>query len=210
MSVLINTKICDIAKECSGITECPTRALFWDDEANKIEIDSSKCTCCKVCITACPVGAIHVADNQEEYEKIKLEIDNDPRSIDDLFVDRYGATPIDDTFLMVIDQFESQISKSKGLMFVEFFNESSIQCLLKAIPVKEIIGKVKGCAAYMKVEGDNSICTKFQIENLPTLLVFNNGLLIGKIDGFYETSQQDKMLLELSNIINNNRTVNDE
>ena len=32
MAVLVNFKICDNAKECGGITVCPTGALSYDDE----------------------------------------------------------------------------------------------------------------------------------------------------------------------------------
>ena len=46
MSVLINFKICDNAKECSGIAVCPTGALSWNEEENKIEIDNTRCVAC--------------------------------------------------------------------------------------------------------------------------------------------------------------------
>ena len=40
MSVLINFKICDNAKECGGIEVCPTGALSWDEENETIKIDN--------------------------------------------------------------------------------------------------------------------------------------------------------------------------
>ena len=36
MSVLINFKICDNAKECSGVEVCPTEALSWNEKKKNI------------------------------------------------------------------------------------------------------------------------------------------------------------------------------
>lgn len=201
MSVLINYKICDNAKECGGIAVCPTGAIYWAEEAVKIEVDSLKCTCCKACLEACPVGAIHIAENEEEYQKIKSEIEKDIRERKELFVDRYGSTPIDESLLLAGDRLEAQLKAAKGVHLVEFFNEESIECLLKSIPVSNIINTAGGCAAYKKLEADDSLCSKFEIENLPALLVFDDGSLIGKIDGYYDTSQQISFISELMNIL---------
>ena len=40
MSVLINFKICDNAKECGGISICPTGALKWNEEKEDTEYKS--------------------------------------------------------------------------------------------------------------------------------------------------------------------------
>ena len=87
MPVLINWKICDNAKECNGIAVCPTGALFWDEKKKSIGIDNSKCVNCGKCEESCKVEAIHVAKNEEEYKKIKEQIDADPRKRSDLFID---------------------------------------------------------------------------------------------------------------------------
>lgn len=42
MAVLVNFKICDNAKECSGIEVCPTQALSWDEKEETIVIDNNK------------------------------------------------------------------------------------------------------------------------------------------------------------------------
>ena len=66
MVVLINFKICDNVKECSGIAVCPVSALTWDDKNKMIIIDDSKCILCKKCEDSCMVGAIKVAKTEEE------------------------------------------------------------------------------------------------------------------------------------------------
>ena len=110
MGVLINFKICDNAKECGGIEVCPTGALYWDEEKESITIDNSKCTSCEKCIEACPVDAIKVGKTDEEYQELKKEIDNDPRKRSDLFVDRYGAQPIHDAFLVEVNNLARLVS----------------------------------------------------------------------------------------------------
>ena len=94
MAVLINFKICDNAKECGGIEVCKTGALSWDEKKQKIKIDNTKCVSCGRCMKMCPVQAIFVAKNAEEYAKIDKEIKKDKRKISDLFIDKYGAAPL--------------------------------------------------------------------------------------------------------------------
>lgn len=197
MSVLINFKICDNAKECGGIEVCPTGALTWDGENKTIKIDDSKCTSCGVCEKACPIGAIMIARTEEEYEKIKKEIDEDPRKISDLFVDRYGAQPIHEAFLISQDKFESQIPESTRFTVVELFKEDLIECLIRSIPIKELFEGMD--IIYKKIEiRDNSLLEKYNVKELPSLLFFKDGNLIGKIEGYYS----DKKKKELKEKIN--------
>lgn len=38
---------------------CPTRALYRDKETNAVVLDQNKCIGCRLCMIACPFGAIH-------------------------------------------------------------------------------------------------------------------------------------------------------
>lgn len=136
MSVLINFKICDNAKECGGIEVCPTGALSWDEENETIKIDNEKCISCGTCERNCPIGAISVTHTEEEYSKKKQEIEEDPRTTKDLFVDRYGAAPLSDFFMIEEDELDKKTGN--GITLVECYEDDSIQCLLKSIPIKEI------------------------------------------------------------------------
>lgn len=122
MPVLINFKICDNAKECNGIEVCSTGALSWDEKKKTIIIDNSKCISCGKCEEACMVDAIRVAKDEKEYKRIKKEIDQDPRKVSDLFIDRYGGTPIHPAFLIPENKFKVEVFEASKPTAAELFN----------------------------------------------------------------------------------------
>jgi ferredoxin len=192
LPVLINFKICDNAEECNGIATCPTGALSWDKKKKSIKIDNSKCSSCGACVPTCMVGAIKVAKNDIEYKKMKKEIDDDPRKVSDLFTDRYGAQPLHKAFLVGQELFEKEVLNYHKLVVAELFNENSIICLYCSIPIKDLFdGKnIK----YRKIAlGDNSLLQKFGVEKLPAMLFFNEGKLIGKIEGAFEPEKKAEL-----------------
>jgi NAD-dependent dihydropyrimidine dehydrogenase PreA subunit len=200
MSVLINFKICDNSKDCNGIAVCPIKAFYWDEKKKTIAVDETKCISCGKCEESCPVDAIRVARNEKEFKKIKKEIDEDPRKVSDLFVDRYGATSVSPAFLISPDKFEIQILESTKPAVVEFFKNSSIKCLLNSIPIKELVNiDVK----YRKIDlsNDDSLLKIYKIKELPSLLFFKNGKLIGKIEGYYKTGSEKELKKRVDEII---------
>ena len=200
MAVLINFKICDNAPECGGIEVCPTKALFWDGKKDKIGIDNDKCSNCKKCEEACPVFAIKIAKTAKEYEKFKKEVDEDPRRMSDLFVDRYGAMPIDPDALIKEEDFEKKVLNSGKLILVEFFKKDAIQCLKKSIPIRELIPGQD--ILFKKFEiGDNKLLKKFGIEKVPALCFFDKGKLIGKIEGYYDVQQKQELKEKLESLM---------
>lgn len=201
MSVLINFKICDNAEECNGITICPTGALSWDKKKKSIKIDNEKCISCKKCEKSCMVSAIRVAKNEEEYKKIEEEINNDSRKVSDLFVDRYGAQPIHPAFLIKDDKFELEVLKSKKMVAAELFNDDSIKCLLKSIPMKSLFADY--LIKYRKVEVGGALTEKYKIKELPALIFFENGKLLGKIEGFYDNKKKEELIKKIKLIVKN-------
>lgn len=200
MPALINFKICDNSEDCSGIEVCPTGAFYWDRKNKTIAVDNSKCISCGKCEKACPVGAIRVAKNEEEYKKIKKEIDEDPRKVSDLFIDRYGAQPIHPAFLIPQNKFDVQIIRSTKLAAVELFNRDSIMCLLYSIPIKELFKDID--VKYRKIEIKNeSLLKKYGVKELPTLLFFKAGKLIGKIEGYYGIKKEREIVKKINKII---------
>ena len=199
MSVLVNFKICDNAKECGGIAVCPTGALSWNEEKETIDIDNEKCISCGRCEKECSIGAIMVAKNDEEYKKIQQEIDEDPRTTKDLFVDRYGAVAISDFFKIELDDIKEK-SEKHCITLIEIYNPDTAECLLKSIPVKELTKNLPKDTLFYKAESDK-IIDEYEMLDLPSLLVFKNGKLLGHIDGYYTTDEKEEVISRLNHIL---------
>jgi NAD-dependent dihydropyrimidine dehydrogenase PreA subunit len=199
MPVLINFKICDNAKECSGIEVCPTGALSWDESKNTIRIDNNKCTSCGLCEDACMVGAIKVAKNEEEYERLKKEIDEDPRKVSDLFIDRYGAQTVHPAFEVPEGKFQVEVLGSHKLVALELFNDDSIMCLLYSIPIKKLFEGID--VKYRRMEADSSLLKEYGIKELPALLFFRDGKLVGKIEGYYDITREGELVQKIKEML---------
>lgn len=205
MPVIINFKICDNAEACDAIKVCPVGAFNWNNNKKTLEIDEKKCINCGKCATAeesCKVGAIRFAKNEEELQKIKKEIEEDERTMKDLMVDRYGAQPINMPFYCKEEELEEVIS-TKRTVLVEVFNEDSEECLIKSIPIKEIFSDLNiEDLTYRKLEVEtDGFMKKYEIKELPSILIFKSGELIGKIEGYYSNEHKEKFIKKLETII---------
>lgn len=177
MAVLLNYKICDNAAACGGIEVCQTGAIFWDEAAGKIGIDNNLCISCKKCVSECPVGAIRVASTDEEYDNIKADIESDCHTAEELFVERYGAMPINED-LVVNEEQALMAVNSEPVVFVEQFQDSSIQCLLYSIPMSTILERYGG--KYVKQQVDDAIKGSY-----PCLVIYQNQKKVGCVNGYY-------------------------
>lgn len=199
MAVLVNFKICDNAKECGGVAVCPTGALSYDDEKQTIVIDNDKCISCGLCENECPIGAIMVAKTDEEYKQIKEEINNDPRTTKDLFVDRYGASPLSEFFMIDPSDLDDK-TNNDCITLIECYNDDSIQCLLKSIPIKELTKDLPKNTLFYKVAADEKVIDKYELNELPSLLIFGKNNLLGKIEGYYTSDNKDNLKERINNI----------
>ena len=201
MAVLINFKICDNDKACGGVAVCPTGAIYYDEEKETLSIDNDKCISCGMCEKECPIGAIKVAKDEKEYEILKKQIEEDPRKIKDLFVDRYGATPLSEFFMLDSEEVANKIN-SKNIVLIEFYNDDSIQCLLKSIPIKELIKDFPESTQFYKVEISETLTNEYQIKELPAIVAFENGRMIGKIEGYIDEDNKEKLINEIQALKN--------
>ena len=80
-------------------------------------------------------------------------------------------------------QFEDAISK--GFVFVDFWAPWSDPCLKLAPHVKNVAKKLKDKMAFYKINTDNNsvYANKYEIIDIPTLLVFKDGEMIKKLAG---------------------------
>lgn len=125
MAVLVNFKICDNDKACSGMAVCPKRCFSWGEKG--LIIDNEKCISCGKCEEACMVSAIKVARNEEEYQKIKKEIEEDPRTINDLLVDRYGAKSIDIAMVGREEEIETKLEAKRPMIYEKYYIPEQLQ-----------------------------------------------------------------------------------
>ena len=185
MAVYINYKICDNANECSGIEVCVNEALYWDILKETLRTDNSKCISCDACISVCPAGAILVAHSDQEAKEIERDIENDPRTIADLMVERYGASPIDDSTLISINEMMKKIQNDSTVIAIEVFNDEDAPCLINSVPIAELFSDK--IYEYYKVTINDADYTafseRFNISDCPTLLVFKDRKLLTRIDG---------------------------
>ncbi len=193
MAALLNYKICDNAEECGGIEACGTGAIFWDEVDKKIRIDNNLCISCEKCVDECPVGAIRVASTEEEYESIKADIENDHRTVEGLFVERYGAMSIDENLLMNEDQVAAVVNTG-SIVFVEQFQDSSIQCLLHSIPMSSILERFGG--KYVKQKMDDTVEGSY-----PCLVIYQNRKKAGCVSGYYTEQDTDKFFIAIDKIL---------
>lgn len=201
MAVIINFKICDNDRACGGIEACKTGALSWDSKGKKIKIDNKKCIGCKKCVRTCPVGAIFVAKNEAEYKKIEEMIKKDKRKMSDLFVDKYGAQPLHPGFMAELKNFKADVLESTKIVMVEIYNDESINCLLRSIPLKDIVSHKNMKFCKINIGQDKKLIEKYKITKLPSLLFFKEGKLFGKIQGYYNIDKKVELKEKIKKIL---------
>lgn len=188
MSVLINFKICDNCADCSGIKVCPVNAFLWSEEEKTIKIDEDKCINCGKCVASCNVNAIKLAKTKEEYDKITKEYELDPRTIADLYVERYGATKIQDID-WDISTYNDRLNTSRPVI-IEINNEDNIECLIKSVPISEIIKNFHKDATYTKFFVDEKDYKKYNLKSTPVLRFYYKGKLLGEIEEYFTINEK--------------------
>lgn len=184
--VIINRKICDNAPECSGIEVCPTSALHWDDELQQVAFDESICMDCGMCAEACPVGAILWGKDDQDYNQKLQEVEDDPRTFEELSVERYGASPIEAPLEQ--DEMEEVVKNCETrYLLLELFVDDSINCLVHSIRIEDIKNWFDDSVSHHKVIISNpDALLNLEVNEFPTLLVFRNHQLLGMVSGYYE------------------------
>lgn len=56
---------------------------------------------------------------------------------------------------------------------------------------------------FYKSECNDSVKQKYKLEELLALLVFEEGKLLGKVEGYYDESQKEKIIGQIKKIISN-------
>lgn len=209
MAVRINFNICDNSSECSGIAVCDTGALFWNEnginhlgDKGILSVDNSRCVSCGKCVgeDGCPVGAIVYAPTEKELEALTESLHIDKEQIQRLFVERYGAEPVDETICISASKLDSVVMRQSGITIVEYYADWSIQCLLNSIPIDSIMRRIEMLCgerniSYYKVDVTEATDKK---QVLPALHIYRDGEIIATLEGYYAQQRAEEFLVKIA------------
>lgn len=81
--------------------------------------------------------------------------------------------------------FETEVLKSSKPVLVDFFAEWCGPCKAMAPALEQVAGEMSGSVKVTKIDVDANpeITQKYQIQAMPTLIMFKNGEVIGRHTG---------------------------
>ena len=87
--------------------------------------------------------------------------------------------------------FQSVVLNHSGLVLVDFWASWCGPCQMLAPVIEEIEAEHKNQVKVVKVDADaeNELASQYNIQSLPTVLIFNQGQLISTIVGFRQKSE---------------------
>ena len=94
------------------------------------------------------------------------------------------------------NHFEEKIKS--GVVIIDFFAEWCMPCLMMSPIVEEMCEKFKK-VKFMKVNIDENqaLAGKFDVMSIPTLIVFKNGKVAGRITGALPSNVLEEKIKEL-------------
>lgn len=86
------------------------------------------------------------------------------------------------------DTFEIEVLKSTIPVLVDFWGNWCGACNLVAPTIEELAEDVKGKAkvCMIDVEKETDLAKQFEINSIPTIMVFKNGEVMNKVVGFWD------------------------
>lgn len=91
--------------------------------------------------------------------------------------------------------FNQEVLKNKKVVIVDFFATWCMPCQ-KLIPVLEEISKEREDLDIIEIDVDESreLSIRYQIEAVPTMIIFKNGVAIDRIGGYYNKQELEEEL----------------
>lgn len=213
VKIVFNHKLCDNAQGCPEIIVC-ARALNVDvkDAALTLFKDNiiffeERCKCNTLCACKCPL--MKAVDTPAEEWAAKEEVRLTERDPNFLKWDRYNAEYIVPCHEVSLDDILKQY-KDRTNLILEIINVAACVAEFAAIPILEFFPKSVYDKYYRKlclrtIEDIKRCETVFGINELPCILFFKKGKLIGNIHGIYQNSipQRVNRLKRKLNVITN-------
>lgn len=206
--IIFNNKRCDNATDCPVLYECqketdsPLKAVYFEEATQSIKLDAQRCNLdnckTKICTKICP-DCFSFANTENEYwwaiEKV--------RQTDwlNFKVDRYNSEGTTPFAKIEPKKCKEIVASSKGLFILEITSVVGCCSAYDSIPIPEIIPEILYQRYYKKTvvynEADiEALESYFEINELPALLFYYDGKMIGKIMGIYRSCEPlSKILL---------------
>lgn len=85
---------------------------------------------------------------------------------------------------------------SPGPILVDFYATWCGPCVLMADVLEEVAPQIKASMTVVKINTENyqNLAARYQIQELPTLIVFKNGQVAQRITGLHSAAQLMQML----------------
>lgn len=86
--------------------------------------------------------------------------------------------------------FEAEALKSKGLVLVDFFAPWCGPCKMMAPSIEKLAADYKGKVKIGKLNVDENqeVAMKFQIQSIPTIIIFKDGQMVDTMAGMQSES----------------------
>jgi NAD-dependent dihydropyrimidine dehydrogenase PreA subunit len=194
MGILINHKLCDEAPACGGIEVCPVGAFFYDKKTNKVRVDENKCIKCLQCTLPgiCPANCIYYARNKVEENKFEKLFDQDGRSPDWLWRERYGVSAGKIApFAKVLSytNFKKVINKT-SFKLIDVWHEDFMECRLFSPLFSDLVGDaiVKVLIYKLNARRFPNLTQNLNVFKFPTLLLLKNNIEVWRHEGIISSN----------------------
>lgn len=111
-----------------------------------------------------------------------------------------GAESTQNVKQITENEFETEVTKSAVPVVVDFYATWCGPCKVLSPRLNELAGQLDGKVRFVKVDVDKSrqLAGRFQIEGVPTLLMFRNGAVVDKVVGLMPKDQLKARLESLA------------
>ena len=187
---ILNEKLCDNYEYCPAKRACEemAAAAISLNRYGNIIVERNKCIGCSTCIKYC--GIFRVVDNlMAELDTRKNEFENNPlTNLDYRLVERFGCGAFDKEShqLLAVTEIDGYINTcghNSECNILEFVDETNELCPFQGVEVNRVLEQFERPFVYKKYLVQQSeisaIYSKYGLTNLPAILIFHHGHLVG-------------------------------